>query len=235
MTVVREVPAVALAIYAHPDDADVSCGGTLAAWAGAGSAVHVVICAQGDKGSLDPSTEPAALAEIRAQEAVAAADLLGLAGHQLLGRPDGEVDNDMALRRDLVSIIRSVRPEIVVCPDPTALFFGSSYVNHRDHREVGWATVDAVAPAAWSPLYFPEAGPPHRAQEIWLSGTFEPDIWVDISSTIERKVQALMCHATQLGEAGEHLRTIVEQRAAEAGAEAGVTGAEGFRRITPAG
>jgi len=235
MTVVREVPARALAVYAHPDDADVSCGGTLAAWARAGSAVHVVICARGDKGSLDPSTDPAALTEMRAQEAAAAADVLGLVGHHLLGRPDGEVDNDLGLRRELVALIRSVRPEIVVCPDPTALFFGSSYVNHRDHREVGWAAVDAVAPAAWSPLYFPDAGPPHRTQEIWLSGTFEPDIWVDISSTIDVKAQALMCHLTQLGEAGEHLRTIVQQRAAEAGAEAGVAGAEGFRRITPAG
>ncbi|CAA9252692.1 MAG: hypothetical protein AVDCRST_MAG50-2333 [uncultured Acidimicrobiales bacterium] len=235
MTVVRDVPARALAVYAHPDDADVSCGGTLAAWARAGSVVHVVICASGDKGSLDPATDPVALADVRAQEAAAAAGVLGLAGHHLLGRPDGEVDNDLRLRRDLVAVIRSVRPEIVVCPDPSALFFGSSYVNHRDHREVGWAAVDAVAPAAWSPLYFPDAGPPHRAREIWLSGTFEPDVWVDISGTIDVKARALQCHVSQLGEAGEHLRTIVQQRAAEAGAEAGVSGAEGFRRITPAG
>ena len=52
--------------------------------------------------------------------------------------------------------IRSVRPDVVCCPDPTAVFFGDAYVNHRDHRVTGWATLDAVAPAAGNPHYFPE-------------------------------------------------------------------------------
>ncbi len=88
---VEDVPGRALAVYAHPDDADVSCGGTLARWAAAGAEVHVVICTSGDKGSSDPATDPSELVRRRAGEAAAATRALGLAGHHLLGHPDGEI------------------------------------------------------------------------------------------------------------------------------------------------
>ncbi|HVF74395.1 MAG TPA: PIG-L family deacetylase [Acidimicrobiales bacterium] len=225
------VPARALAVYAHPDDPEVSCGGTLARWAAAGAEVHVVVVGQGDKGSSDPAADPAALAQRRAAEAAAAAAVLGLAGHQLLGIPDGEVDNTAELRRALVGIVRDIRPEIVVCPDPTAVFFGRRYFNHRDHRELGWATLDAVAPAAASPHYFPDAGAAHQVEAVYLSGTLEPDAWIDISDAVDRKAEALMCHESQLGEPGEWLRQVVRQRAEEAGRQAGVDYAEGFRLL----
>jgi LmbE family N-acetylglucosaminyl deacetylase len=230
---VDAAPATALAVYAHPDDPEVSCGGTLARWAAAGAAVHVVICCQGDKGSSDPRRDPGALAATRAKEVARAAAALGLAGHHLLGYPDGEVEDGTELRGRLVGLIRDLRPEAVVCPDPTAVFFGSRYVNHRDHRVVGWATLDAVAPAAWSPLYFPTAGPPHRVAAVYLSGTLEPDAWVDVTGTIDVKAEALLCHDTQLGEGGEWLRTVVRDRAEEAGRAAGVRYAEGFRVLYP--
>jgi LmbE family N-acetylglucosaminyl deacetylase len=226
-------PASALAIYAHPDDPEVSCGGTLARWAAAGGAVHVVICCRGDKGSLDLAVDPVALAERRAGEVAAASRALGLTGHHLLGYGDGELDDTLELRATLVGLIRTLRPEAVVCPDPTAAFFGRSYVNHRDHRVVGWATLDAVAPAAWSPLYFPEAGPPHRVSSIYLSGTLEPDAWIDVTPTIEAKAEALLCHESQLGETGEFLRTAVLERAEHAGRALGVRYAEGFRLLNP--
>ena len=233
--VVDEVPDRAVAVYAHPDDADVSCGGTLARWAAASAEVHVVVCTKGEKGSLDPDVDPGTLARARAGEVAAAAGALGLAGHHLLGRPDGEVVNDVALRSELVGLVRRLRPGVVVCPDPTAVFFGASYVNHHDHRQVGFATLDAIAPAAWSPHYFPKAGPPHRVSEVWLSGSLEPDAWVDITGTIDVKSAALACHRSQLGDSGEWLRTIVRQRAEEAGRGAGVKFAEGFRRLVLAG
>jgi LmbE family N-acetylglucosaminyl deacetylase len=230
---VDDAPATALAVYAHPDDPEVSCGGTLARWAAAGATVHVVICCQGDKGSSDPDQEPAALAVTRADEVARAAAALGLAGYHLLGYPDGEVEDGTELRGRLVALIRDLRPEAVVCPDPTASFFGSRYVNHRDHRVVGWATLDAVAPAAWSPLYFPHAGAPHRVPAVYLSGTLEPDAWVDVTGTIDVKAEALLCHDSQLGEGGEWLRTVVRDRAEEAGRAAGVRYAEGFRVLYP--
>ena len=226
-----EVPGAALAVYAHPDDPDVSCGGTLARWAAAGSQVHVVVCAAGDKGSSDPLVSPAELTLRRAAEVAAATKVLGVAAHHLLGHPDGEIDNTPALRAELVGLVRRVKPQVVVCPDPTAVLFGSRYFNHRDHRQVGWATLDAVAPAASSPHYFPEEGPPHQVEAVYLSGTLEPDLWVEITGTIEAKAQALMCHESQLTETAEWLRQVVHQRAEEGGRVAGVPYAEGFRLL----
>ena len=226
---IDDTPASALVVYAHPDDPEVSCGGTVARWAAAGAEVHVVICASGDKGSSDPTVQPQDLARVRADEVAAATAVLGVTGVHLLGHPDGEVENTAGLRAELVVLIRRLRPEVVVCPDPTAVFFGAGYFNHRDHREVGWATLDAVAPAAANPHYFPDAGPPHQVTSVYLSGTLEPDMWVEITSTIEAKAQALLCHASQLAETGEWLRQVVHQRAEEGGRQAGVPYAEGFR------
>ncbi len=99
---------------------------------------------------------------------------------ELLGYPDGESENDLGLRAQLVEMVRRLRPDTVVCPDPTALYFGAGYVNHRDHRICGFAVLDTVAPAAASPLYFPDRGPPHQVQRVYLSGTLNPDTAIDI-------------------------------------------------------
>lgn len=225
------VPDIVLAVYAHPDDPDVAAGGTLARWAAGGSAVHICICADGDKGSLDPATTPAELVKRRRAETEQSGKILGVAAHHWLGYPDGELDDGQELRGNLVELIRAVRPDVVVAPDPTAVFFGQTYVNHRDHRSVGWAAVDAVAPAASNPHYFPERGAAHRVGTLFLSGTLEADVWVDVSTTIEAKATAIACHASQIGDTAEWLRGAVRARAEEAGRAAGVPFAEGFRRL----
>jgi len=224
-------PGRVLAVYAHPDDPEVSCGGSLARWASAGAEVHVLICTMGDKGSSDPNVDPRELAERRAGEVAAAARVLGVAGHEVLPYADGEIENTAELRGRLVGAVRRLRPDVVVCPDPTAVFFGSSYFNHRDHRVVGWATLDAVSPAAAMPHYYRDAGPPHQVGRVYLSGTLQPDAWVDVTSTIDVKAESLLCHASQLGEPGEWLRDVVRQRAEDGGRIAGVRFAEGFRRL----
>jgi LmbE family N-acetylglucosaminyl deacetylase len=229
--IVDDIPAVALAIYAHPDDPDVAAGGTLARWALAGTIVHVCICADGDKGSLDSSVRTGDLVEVRRKETSAAGAILGVTEHHWLGLLDGEVEAGPELRATLVSLIRRVKPSAVVAADPTAVFFGQHYINHRDHRESGWATVDALSPAAGNPHYFPSAGPVHKVEVLYLSGTLEPDVWFDISATIDIKAAAVACHTSQIHESGEWLRGVVRQRAEEAGREAGVRFAEGFRRI----
>ncbi len=226
-----EVPSRALAVYAHPDDVEVACGGTLARWTRAGYHAHLVVVCQGDKGTTDASTDPAALAAALAEEVAAAADVLGLASHRMLGIPDGEVAVTAELVGELVAAVRSVRAEIVVAPDPTALLFGRRYVNHRDHRVVGEATIDAVAPAAAMPHYFPERGPAWSVPELWLSGTFDPDAHVDVEPVLAVKAAALACHRTQVDLPGELLRSVVEQRAEAAGRTAGVRYAESFRRM----
>jgi LmbE family N-acetylglucosaminyl deacetylase len=124
----------------------------------------------------------------------------------------------------------------VICPDPTAVFFGDRYFNHSDHRVTGWATLDAVAPGAGNPHYFPEqlAGglTIHQVSAVYLSGTLEPNCWVDIGADIETKIDALFCHESQLVETGEWFREFLRERAEEAGRTAGVRYAEGFRRLT---
>lgn len=228
---VTDTPATVLAVYAHPDDPDVSAGGTLARWASEGASVHVCICADGDKGSTDPDTDPTDLVARRRDEVAASGAILGVEAHHWLGFRDGELDDQRRLRARLVALVREVGPEVVVAPDPTAVFFGQHYINHLDHRQVGWATLDAVAPAAANPHYFPEAGPAHRVALVYLSGTLEADVWVDISGTIDVKAAAIACHDSQVGESGEWLRRAVRQRAEDAGREATVRFAEGYRRI----
>jgi LmbE family N-acetylglucosaminyl deacetylase len=227
-----DIPARALAIYAHPDDPEVSCAGTLARWGAQGAEVHLLIANAGEKGAVPPSTDASALGAVRAAEADAAAAVMGLAGHEMLGIPDGELENTLELRAELVRRIRALRPDVVIAPDPTAVFFGSGYVNHHDHRALGWAVLDACAPMAASPLYFPDAGPAHRVATLLLSGTLEPDAWVDISAQLAVKVDALRCHASQLGDGIDVVAAVVEARAAEAGRAGGMHYAEGFRRLS---
>jgi LmbE family N-acetylglucosaminyl deacetylase len=231
-----EIPASALAVYAHPDDPEISAGGTLATWAEAGADVWVLITTRGDKGTQDPSADLDELAELRIEETAKAAALLGFTGHFHLGYPDGELVDDQALQGAITRYVRELRPEVVLCPDPTAVFFGDRYYNHHDHRVTGWATLDAVAPAAGNPHYFPEhlaeGLAVHHVEAVYLSGTLEPNCWIDISPTLERKIDALFCHASQLTETGEWFRQFLRDRAEEAGRAAGVASAEGFRRLT---
>jgi LmbE family N-acetylglucosaminyl deacetylase len=225
------VPARALAVFAHPDDPEVACAGALARWTSAGASVELIVCNRGDKGTTDAGINPRDLAKARELEVVEAARELGLAAHHHLRYADGEITNDLALRRELVAHIRRLRPEVVIAPDPTAVFFGESYINHRDHREVGWAVLDSVAPAAGSPHYFPDAGPAHHVPAVLLSGTLEPDVWVDITGTIDAKVRAVTAHRTQVGDDPSLVAAVLHERAADAGRRAGVAMAEGYRLL----
>ena len=230
-----ETPARALAVYAHPDDPEISAGGTLARWAAAGADVHIVITTLGDKGTSDPDADTGALVRVRLAEAAAAARVLGVASTLHLDHPDGDLPDDRALRAELVRAIRRVRPDVVLCPDPTAVFFGDAYINHRDHRVTGWATLDAVSPASGNPHYFPELRAEglevYQPHSVYLSGTFEPNVWIDIAETLDRKIEALFCHESQLDETGAWFREFLRDSAEVAGRAAGVTYAEGFRRI----
>ena len=158
--------------------------------------------------------------------------LIGTTSVENLGLPDGALTDSEDFRAMLVARVRALRPEVVCGHDPSALYFGRHYFNHRDHRILGMALLDAVAPAAALPHYFPEAGPAHQVATVLLSGTLQPDEWVDISDTIETKAAAVECHRSQFagaqaGWAGEAVRG----RAAEEGRRVGVGHAEGFRRL----
>ena len=231
MLLYRNRPESALAVYAHPDDADMAAGGTLSLWAESGTRVRLIVVCDGAKGSHDANAVASELAERRRQEMETAARLLGVADVIAFGIGDGEVTNSAALRERLVAEVRAFRPQAVLAPDPTATFFGGVYVNHRDHRELGWAVLDAVAPSAAMPLYFPQAGPAHQVSELFLSGTHEPDVTVDISTVIDRKVAAVSAHISQVSDDAEWVRSAVLGRAEPVGRSAHVRYGEAFRRV----
>jgi LmbE family N-acetylglucosaminyl deacetylase len=230
-----DIPTRALAIFAHPDDPEVACAGTLARWVASGAEAHLIVCALGDKGSLDPAVKPVELAQQRRSEVAAASEELGLASHEVLGYMDGEIDNSRELRETLVTRIRRLHPDVVIAPDPTAVFFGETYVNHRDHRELGFAVIDAVAPAASSPHYFPDAGEAHQVSVMLLSGTLAPDIWIDISKFIDSKIRAVVAHESQIGGDPETVANLLRERAESAGRRAGCKYAETYRLLQLAG
>ena len=231
-------PARALAIGAHPDDAEFGAGGTLAKWADAGCAVTVLIVTDGSKGTWDPGADPADLAAARRIEAAAAADALGGATTIFLGHVDGELEYSMELRAEVCEQIRIVRPDVVLGHDPW-----QRYQLHPDHRAAGLAAVDGVV-AARDPLFYPDLGPGHhRPAALLLWSADEPNHWEDVSGWLERKVAALLEHASQGvttmggaeqgGAARDEFAARIASRAAEVGAPVGLTAAEAFRRITP--
>ena len=227
-------PQRAMIIAAHPDDIEFVVAGTVAKWVRAGTSVEYVLVTSGDAGSHQPGMTREELARIREAEQRAAAHVVGVDDLVFLGYHDGEVEPTLALRRDLVRQIRRFKPDAVICFDPTLLFIGSDYINHPDHRAAGQAALDAVAPTAAMPLAFAEQRAeglePHRVKEVFVASSVEQDTWVDITGTIELKIEALRQHASQFPDGwdpGELLR----KWAAEDGAKAGVPCAESFRRM----
>lgn len=231
--ILSDIPERAMAIYAHPADAEIACGATLARWAAGGCAIALIVCARGDKGSAELDADPTRVAAARMTEVAAASEALGLTSHSVLEHLDGEVSNSPELRATLVARIREWQPSVVLGHDPTAVFFGGGYINHRDHREVGFALLDAVSPAAASPLYFPAAGPPHRVTSLLLTGTLEADTYVEIGEHLDVKAEALRCHGSQLAGSEDRVDALVRRRAGEAASAIGSPFTESFRLINP--
>ncbi len=208
-------PTRAMVIMAHPDDPEFFCGGTTALWASHGCQVTYLILTNGNKGSDDPTMTPAALKDIRQKEQRAAADVLGVERVIFFDEPDGELQSTLELRKKVVAEIRRYQPEVVVGPDPSRFFFADSYINHVDHRAAGLVTIDAVFPAARNRMYHPEllddGLEPHTVKQVYLAGTEQPNLWVDIGPVLEKKIAALVCHASQIFDADE-LRAGVVQR-----------------------
>ncbi len=228
-------PERVLVVAAHPDDIEFGAGGTVARWVTEGATVRYLLVTRGDKGSDDPATDVAALAELRQREQRAAAAEIGVDGVEFLDEPDGLVEPSLRLRERITHAIRSFRPEIVMTHDPTVLFVNNEWVNHPDHRAVGQVTVDAVFPTARDPLNFREhldAGlGAWKVAELFLWSTNEANQLVDIGGTIERKIDALGHHASQF-RSFEEIARWVRRRSEELGERVGYRAAEGFRRVT---
>jgi LmbE family N-acetylglucosaminyl deacetylase len=193
-----------LAVFPHPDDAEFSCGGTMARWADAGNDITLCLVTDGDRGSDSPDITPLQLTETRKAEQCEAATILGIRDVLYLGRQDGTVVHDLDLRRDLTRVMRRVRPDIVICGDPSVYWHGSEYINHPDHRATADAVLAALFPSSGNRLYFPEllieGLEPWKIHEVYLASPGQADTWVDITCVMDRKIEALRAHRCQMGE-----------------------------------
>lgn len=198
-------PIRILVVLAHPDDPEFYCGGTIARWAASGKEITYCLLTKGDKGSDDDKTRPEDLAKIRMKEQRAAAEILGVRDVRFLNHADGFLVPDLELRKEIVRVIRQVRPKVVVTCDPTNFFPGNRYINHADHRAAGQATLDAVYPAARSALYYPELSQeeelePYKVLEVYVAGAQHPNITMDITGFFDTKLAALRKHKSQISD-----------------------------------
>jgi LmbE family N-acetylglucosaminyl deacetylase len=224
-----------LGIFAHPDDAEIAAGGTMAKWVDAGREVHLLVLTNGDRGSQDPELDRAELARIRSRETQEAGNVLGLASVRILGLHDGDLVNVVEVREQVVRRIREVCAETVLSVDPTAVFFRNSYYNHSDHRNAGWVALDSAFPGSGNPHFFPEhLGDGLGVQDItdvWLSWTNEPNHTEDVTASWTRKIDALARHDSQLSEGIAYFERFLLEEAEEAGRKIGADRAEEFRRL----
>jgi LmbE family N-acetylglucosaminyl deacetylase len=221
--------ASALVIFAHPDDAEFMCGGTVASWVNEGTEVHYCVVTDGSAGSNEPGMTREVMRPIREREQRAAADVLGVRSVSFLGFVDGELQVDLETRRAVTRVVRRVRPEVLVAPDPSRLWFANRYINHWDHKQAGTLALCAVMPDAPSRPQFPElldeGLEPFEIPYLWLASE-DADTYVDISKTLETKLESLRAHGSQgTADAAEWVRV----RARELGKEGGFEYAEGFK------
>ena len=226
----------ALLVSAHPDDIEFGAAGTAALWADQGADVTFCIVTDGSTGTQDKSLMGEGLKNVRREEAEEAAKVLGASEVVWLDRPDGYVEYTLDLRRDIAAVFRRTRPHryVVMDPDPV---IGDWFVNHPDHRAVALASLDVTLTAGTTPGHFPELldrglEPWRGLRELWIMGPGGGPRVVDISSTIDRKIDALMCHRSQVGEERERIESWMKERTAEIGRPHGYAHAESFRVLT---
>jgi LmbE family N-acetylglucosaminyl deacetylase len=235
-----------LVVAAHPDDPDFGVAGTAARLAREGHPVHYLLLTSGDAGSDDPGIPREELIRVREAEQEAAGRVLHLTSVQFLRYPDGELEPTLQLRKEIVRVMRRIRADVVICQDPRALVDDdNTYVNHPDHRAAGQVALDAAFPAAGNPSAFRdllEQGlNAHKVKEVWLYFTASHNVnhWVDISDTIEQKIEALTAHTSQIGEwasSGGLRQEMLKWAEETAGRHnLGFKYAEGFQRIVLVG
>ena len=213
-----------LVILAHPDDPEFFCGATIARWTTAGHRVEYCLLTRGDKGNDNPDFGGEQVARMREEEQRAAAAVLGVVDVRFLDYPDGYLVADIGLRREVVRVIRQVRPDILVTCDPTNLFPRANAINHADHRAAGQAVLDAYYPGAGNRMFFPElleeGLQPHRVKELWLASASQPNVVLDVTDHWETKLRALHAHASQIGDPEKFDECMRARHTADSTAEA---------------
>ncbi len=195
-------PQSAMAIYAHPDDIEFGCAGTLARWAKNGARIVYVLCTSGEVGIAEPGMTKARATAIREEETRQAAKIAGASDVVFLREPDGLLEATLNVRGKLVREIRRFRPEVVLTGDPTVLWGRENYINHPDHRAAATAALDAIFPAAGQPNLFEEFEKEglraHKTRKVYVSGWSQNEVFVNINDTIDIKIEALRAHKSQM-------------------------------------
>lgn len=229
----KYVPERAMFIYAHPDDIEFGVAGTAAKWIKAGSEIIYVLLTDGNVGSHKDGISLDELAHIRRKEQTAAADVVG-AKCVFLGHDDGLLQPTLEIRKELVRLIRKYRPVAVVCGDPTLYFPSDTYINHPDHRAAAQLALDAVFPASEMAMLYPDLADEgltgHKVNYVYVNWGQDNNVFIDISDTIDQKVEALRQHKSQLGDWDPEER--IREWNSEVGNKVGFEYAEAFRRIT---
>jgi LmbE family N-acetylglucosaminyl deacetylase len=226
-----------LCVAAHPDDLDFGASGTIAGWVNHGLQVTYLLCTRGEQGGFD-DTPREAMPGIREAEQRSAAAEVGVKDVRFLdGFRDGWLEPTHALQREIVRVIRQVRPERMVIQSPERNWtrIGAS---HPDHLAAGEASVRAVYPAARNPFAFPELLSDEGLEawvvrELWLMADPAADHYVDITDTFARKLDALHAHQSQTSHMDDlegMLRSWGGRMAEAAGLAEGRL-AEGFRIV----
>ena len=229
-----ESPKKVLVITPHPDDADFWCSGTIAKWLGDGATVRYVLCTDGGKGTTDPNISSADLSKLREQEQADAVEALGVQELVLLHHPDGSLEDDDGLRRELVRQIRQVQPDVVLCPEP----YRKNLAWHRDHRIAGQVALDAVFPCARDHLHFVELWrdeglEPHKTPTMLFWGTENADTTIDITESMDAKIKAVAAHKSQMdGRSLKEIEDFVRERAQVSEGGSGKEYVEAFRKVT---
>lgn len=191
----------ALAVFAHPDDVDFGCAGTIAGWVDEGIEVAYLIATRGDCGGFDDTSREEMPARREAEQRTAAAAVGVQRVDFLDGHPDGTLAPTRELRRDIAARIRRFRPDRVLTSSPLRRWEHLTGPSHPDHLAVGEATTCAVYPDARNRFAFPEllaAGlEPWVVREIWYAGGPAPDHVVDVTDRVDRKIAAMRAHRSQ--------------------------------------
>jgi LmbE family N-acetylglucosaminyl deacetylase len=190
-----------LCVAAHPDDLDFGASGTISTFVDAGLEVTYLLCTRGEQGGFD-DTDREQMPGIREREQREAGAAVGVTDVRFLdGFRDGWLEPDHDLQREIVRVIRQVRPErmLIQSPERNWIRIGAS---HPDHLAAGEASIRAVYPAARNPFSYPELLEteklePWAVKEVWLMADPAADHFVTITSTFERKLAALRAHKSQ--------------------------------------
>jgi LmbE family N-acetylglucosaminyl deacetylase len=210
-----------LTIQAHQDDSDIACGGTIAKLTKMGKKVTYLLLTDGRHGVPDPEISAVEAIKMRNEEQMRAAKVLGVGDVRFLDFPDQRLDSSLELRRRLIGIIRDTKPDIVFTFDPWR-----PYEGNRDHIHTGKMALEAAG-FAYDMYEYPEKNAElQMVLEMYLFQPFLPDTWIDITDTIDVKLEAIRQHETQLG---DQIAKVIKEKNARDGRKINRPFAEEFK------